>query len=612
MDSTKKLLKLNVSQTQSYFQTQSYLKCLSMINKIKKKHIAKPMMKAICFNLEYGHLKNEKIKLNVIDENQDFSHIVIVNSFCSMKSFALGQEVKEKQNFLPINSFSISTEPISHALFDHTILCFQGFPKRELGKSGLGYCKQQCTLDHNENEIDDYAQQKDYELSRNELANTPRTAISFFQALRFCNALSKKHGLTPYYNIDDDDWVEDDLLVIAPSDFEGSGYEYDNFLFNPTTFDLLKQEKIEYSELYLYDPTGEIITKENYNAIVEVQKKIKAFMRNSEDEVGEDDDFYDDEIEYTDGKYLGDLNLASFSYEDEQMDYQNLFNEIPPTLNGFAIEYDLKDFQHMAYLDQTKSYHAIYQTLTIKEETKNKILINENANGYRLPYSWELLYIVGIENQSIGKKQKYLDTFDVHNPLILDIEYNQSIDLSLFERFTQDDLFFLAGYAKDNGNLNFYNVDLAIDLYKKSENSYDDDDYQDVSTFNDTSTAFLSKTKNPYDLGIYDVIGNTRKWVGDSLLTPKKRMSEINQDKRSNSAEIISRDMVGMTFGIGNSNYKKLFEKCDVFDSQNPYKINLFDKNGKCNLMDVEHAAISQDDISMFICKNIPKEKSKI
>ncbi len=582
MDATKKLLKLIATQT------QSYLKCLNITNKTNKKHITKSMVQAICVNLKYSS-KMDVVDFKDINKSQTFSHLETFNTFSNIDSFSLGRS-KEKHSFLPLNRFSISIETISHSLFDRIMSNIEG-----------GYLKQQKVLDHEEYEEDDYVRKIDYDLSRDETKNTPRTAISFFQALKFCNELSKKHGLTPYYNIDDQDWVIDDFLVIAPSDKTMSSFVYDNFLFNPTTFELLNQEEIQLSDLYIDTRTGEIITKENYDAIVEVQEEIRSHVSNFHDEF-EDDENY--------GTYQNDLDLSTFSYE--QASYGHLFNEIPPTIDGFAIEYNIDDFE---CLDQDRSapiknYYVINQNLTVREETKGKILINENANGYRLPYSWELLYIVGIENQRAQKKN---DTFDVHNPCILNVEYNQSIDLSLLERITQDDLFFLEGYAKSSGPLSFDDVDLAIDLYQKDGCAFDDlggDDFPDSSTFNDTSIAFLSKSKIAYDVGVYDVIGNTRKWVGDSLLYPKMVMSEISQNKRSHYAEIISRGMVGMTFGIGNSNFKKLFVKGGVFDKKNPYKINLFDKNGKCTLMDVEHAAISQDDISMFICKNIPKKST--
>jgi len=643
MDSTKKLLKL-IKTNQ-----KSYLKCLDITKNACDKYISKSLMQYLCVNSQYKYSSIEYIKITDSMESQLFSHIETQNVVSNTQSFLpnISNISSSFSQIIPIDSFSISIAPISYDVFKQSMDAFHpnGVEKDiadgdddddEIYKKGkLGFCKLQNVIQHVVlNHATYYTQKTDYDLTRvienydQSFFYSPKTSLSFFQAIRFCNELSKLYGLTPYYNIDDKDWGLDNLLILTPSDYEEQDKKYNNFLFNTRTISLFDNEDVYKGDIYVYSNPkkkstngivkerdyeyDQVITKENYQCIASVQKMIKSYLDDLAYEYGDDDDYVVDEY---DGSL--EIDVDGLLSEMEFQKYQNLFHFMPfVSEHGFAIEYDMTKFKR---IDQTthegnQSYQAIYDILTLDKNTnKNKNFINENANGYRLPYSWELLYIL-IKNKNAHEFQSNIDEMlDIHNPILLNAIQNKQVDVSNLERITKDDLFFL-NVEETEIDLNFDAIDNPSELFKmKYEMPPSTKQHMigELGSFNDTSIAFLSKTKNPYGLGIYDVIGNTRKWVGDSLLNPSLKIVDINESKISSDASKISRDMVGMTFGIGNSNYKKLFEKVDVFDSQNPHKINLFDKNGKCNLMDVEHAAISQDDISMFICKNIPKEKSK-
>lgn len=642
MDSTKKLLKLiNIDR-------ESYLKCLATTRDICDEYVSEPLTQYLCANLQYKYLGKEYIQIVDSMECQLFSNIETQNLFCDTQSFlpSTSNTSSSFSQIIPINSFSLSIAPISCDVFKQSMKAFhpngvekdgdvdEDYGDDDIYRIGkLGFCKEQSIQQHVVwNHAVYYTQKSDYDVTRvitnyeQTFPHTPKTALSFFQAIRFCNELSKLHGLTPYYNIDDKDWMLDDLLISTPSDYEEQDKKYNNFLFNDRTIDIFNNEEVYSGDIYVYSKPknkskdgitkgrdyeyDQVITRENYECIVEVQKMIKSYLEDCAYEYGDEDDY--------DGEYDGGLEIyvEGLLSTIEFPKYQNLFHLMPfVSEHGFAIEYDLKEFRRMNqaihYGNQVR--YAIYDILTLDRNTnKNKTFINENANGYRLPYSWELLYIL-IENENAHDFQKKIDQIDVHNPILLNTTQNSELDVSNLERLTKDDFFFL-NTKETEVDLDFNAIDNPLKLFKmKYEISLESKrtKIRELGFFNDTSIAFLSKTKQPYDLGVYDVIGNTRKWVGDSLLNPSIKIADIDESKISSDASKISRDMVGMTFGIGNSNFKKLFEKGDVFDNENPYKINLFDKDGKCNLMDVEHASISQDDISMFICKNIPKKLKK-
>ena len=374
--------------------------------------------------------------------------------------------------------------------------------------------------------------------------NVPMTNISFYEALLFCNKLSEYFGLEPYYNIKEQKRVQNLLLGHEREDISEKldwSKMDDNIRF-VNYFE--RQDGNDYKIVEDYFAKLWVVDYSEYDNISgeddwdEIPTKIKTKMRQNAERWG-----YDDDYDYSDFEGFEDLK-SFFNYPDIYDKRKN------------KIVYN-KDF----YTHQQDDHSAIFLKNILDIELDDKKPINEKANGFRLPFSWELLSIISLELNGFEG--------DAFNKNELQKE-NGILNLNMYERLTPNERYIF----KENSSRN--------------------------KMLDEVPHIFCSSTKKPYLDGVFDIVGNVYKWVNDSFLIDQKYIEDANKYKENIESYLLG-DTIAFALG------------CSYNDDAESLKRQGRDDKGNINITHdnlFRRLAIKQgyEDVGFFVCRNTTKD----
>jgi len=442
-----------------------------------------------------------------------------------------------------INTFQISTTPITTNLWNGLALVdtFKDIQYNKHQEDPLSQWHKYHSKDFRGKDRigDEELATLERLLSQYNPKNVPMTNVSFYEAILFCNKLSEYFGLEPYYNIKS--YKRCQYILEKPYDedvINSKIFDWSNITDNITYFNVYKDD--DYHEKKIIESYFDRLWKVNYSDyddgnisgnedFGDIDSKIKTKMRkDSEREI--DDDYYDYANEF---KGFEDLK-SHFEFPDI---YDKRKNKIVYN-NEFYYLYSSDTNDEIIGFKNILEIPDQYQSLM---DDKNPI--NEKSNGFRLPFSWELLSIISLELNGV-------ETDLIEGSKLTTKDSN--LDLHQYERLTPKER-------------------LVLDVQHTNQSA--------------SPNIFCSSTKRPYLNGVYDIVGNVYKWVNDTFFIDKEHI--IGDSENGDGGYIEAFGGTAIAFGCS---YKD-----DVDGNISITHDNLF-----------KRLAIKQgyEDVGFFVCRN--------